>query len=128
MEVLRETQKKYCSKALVISIFFCVICLAAGYKSIGKGFVLGSIFSIINFIIMGETLPYRIGRSKKKTIFVSLCSIGTRYLLMAVPIIMSIRMEQFNFFSVISGLFIVQVVLMFSYLLPKQESNCGNQS
>ncbi len=128
MEVLRETQKKYCSKALVFSIFVCVACLVAGYKSVGKGFILGSMFSIVNFIIMGETLPYRIGKSQKKTIFVSLCSIGGRYLLMAVPIVMSIRMEQFNFFSVISGLFVVQVVLLVDYLLPGKEAGCGKQS
>jgi hypothetical protein len=124
MEVLRETQKKYCSKALVYSIFVCIVCLLAGYRSVGKGFVLGSVFSIINFIIMGETLPYRIGISKKKTIFVSLCSIGMRYLLMAVPIVMSIRMEQFNFFSVGLGLFSVQLVLMFSYLLSGRGAAC----
>ena len=61
MESIREIQKKYCTRAITAAIFIGLFFIVAGQKPIGKGLILGTIFSIINFIIMGETLPHRIG-------------------------------------------------------------------
>ncbi len=120
MEQIRQTQKKYCSAAIAVAIFAGLLFILAGQKPIGKALILGTIFSIVNFILMGETLPFRIGQSKGKTFFISMGSIYFRYIILAIPLIMSIKLEQFNLFAVIFGIFLVQIVIMadhfFSYI------------
>ena len=116
MESIRQTQKKYCSAAIVVAIFAGLLFILADQKPIGKALILGTVFSIINFILMGETLPYRIGKSKNKTFFISLGSIYFRYIILAVPLIMAIKLEQFHLFAVIIGIFLVQLVIIADHL------------
>ncbi len=116
MKTIRETQKKYCSRALIFSIIVGFICYLAGLTPICKGLILGTLFSILNFIIMGETLPIRMNRSKGKTFFAALGSIFFRYLLLAVPIVVAIKFEQYNFFAAIAGIFSVQMIILFDHL------------
>ena len=117
MESIRETQKKYCSGAIIAAIFIGLVFILAGQKPIGKGLILGTIFSIINFIIMGETLPLRIGKSKNKTFFLSLGSIFFRYILLAVPLIIAVKFEQYNFISVIFGIFMIQLFILANHFI-----------
>ncbi|MBU0768082.1 MAG: ATP synthase subunit I [Proteobacteria bacterium] len=112
MESIRETQKKYCTGAITVAIFIGFSFIIAGLKPVGKGLILGTIFSIINFIIMGEILPLRIGRSNNKTFFFSLGSIFFRYILLAVPMIIAVKFEQYNFISVIFGIFMIQLFIL----------------
>jgi len=112
MEQIRQTQKKYCSAAIAVAIFAGLLFILAGQKPIGKALILGTVFSIVNFILIGETLPLRIGKSKSKTLFISLGSIYFRYIILAIPLIMAIKLEQFNLFAVIFGIFLIQIVIM----------------
>jgi asparagine N-glycosylation enzyme membrane subunit Stt3 len=112
MEQIRQTQKKYCSAAIAVAIFAGLLFILAGQKPIGKALILGTVFSIVNFILIGETLPLRIGKSKGKTFFISLGSIYFRYIILAIPLIMAIKLEQFNLFAVIFGIFLIQIVIM----------------
>jgi hypothetical protein len=116
VEEIRQTQKKYCSRAMVLAIFVGIAFILAGYKPVGKGLVLGTVFSIVNFILMGETLPMRFGKPKGRTLFVSLGSIAGRYFLLAIPIVTSIKYEQFSFFATTAGIFMVQIVLLADHL------------
>ena len=116
MESLRKTQKKYCSTAIITAIFLAFFFIIIGQKPVGKGLILGTIFSIINFILMGETLPMRIGKTKKKTFFISLGSIFFRYVILAIPLVTAIKLSQFDFISVVAGIFSIQVVLIVEQL------------
>jgi len=117
MEEIRQTQKKYCSRAMTLAIFVGFAFILAGFKPIGKGLILGTVFSILNFILMGETLPMRFGKSKGRTFFVSLGSIAVRYFVLAIPVVIAIKFEQFNFFAAIAGIFMVQFVLLADHML-----------
>lgn len=112
METLRQTQKKYCSTAITVAILGGLIFILAGQKPVGKGLILGSLFSIVNFILMGETLPLRIGKSKNKTFMWALGSIYFRYIILAIPIILAIKIDQLNLFAAIVGIFLVQIVIL----------------
>lgn len=112
MEILRQTQKKYCSTAIAVAIFVGLIFILADQKPIGKALVLGTLFSIVNFILMGETLPLRIGKSKSKTFMLALGSIYFRYIILAIPLIMAIKFDQLNLFATIFGIFLVQIVIL----------------
>ena len=112
MEQIRQTQKKYCSLAMTLAIFAGISFFLFDLKPIGKGLILGTIFSILNFVLMGESLPMKIGQSKNKTLGLSFLSIFLRYGLMAIPLIAAIKLERFNFTATVCGLLMVQLVIL----------------
>lgn len=112
MESVKDTQKKYGSLAVTAAIFIGLVMILAGHKPVGKGLILGSLFSVVNFVLMGETLPIKMGKSKQKAFFFSLGSILFRYLLMAIPLFLAIKMEQFSLIASICGLFMVQLMIL----------------
>ena len=99
--------------AILIGILFILL----GDKPVGKGLILGSVFSIVNFILIGETLPLKMGRSGRQTLFFSLGSLFFRFSLMAIPLIAAIKYPQFNLFAVIPGLFMVQGAILAEHLV-----------
>ena len=117
MESVSQTQKKYGSRAMVVAIVVAFILILAGLKSVGKGLILGTIFSVINFVLIGQTLPLRLSQTKRKTFILSLGSIFFRHALLAAPLIISIKFDQFDLPSAIFGIFMIQFVIMADYLL-----------
>jgi len=112
MEQIRKTQKKYSSLAITLAIFTCIIFILFDLKPVGQGLLLGTIFSIINFVLMGQALPLRIGMSRNKAAVFSFISILLRYVLMAIPLVSSIKLEKFNIIATVCGLFMVQFVIL----------------
>jgi len=102
---------------MIVAVVAGLILILAGLKPVGKGLVLGSIFSVINFVLIGQTLPMRMSQTKRKTFLLSIGSIFFRYALLAVPLIVAIEFEQFDLPAAIFGIFMVQVVILADYLL-----------
>ena len=120
MDSVRQTQKKYGTRAMTVSILVGLVLIVIGYKTVAKGLILGTIFSVVNFVLIGQTLSFRISQSKSKSSLLSLFSIAFRFALMAVPLVMGAKMEQFNIASVICGLFMIQLVILADQILkPK---------
>lgn len=117
MKSIRQIQKKYCSIAITVSIIVSVFFVLANHKPLGKGLILGSIFSIINFVLIGETVPMKIGASKKKIRLISFASILSRYVLLAIPILLGIKSDQFDIIAVVSGIFTVQLIILADHLI-----------
>ena len=117
MEAVKQIQKKYTSLALTLSIGVALLFILMGYKPMGKGLILGAIFSVLNFILMGKSIALRFGRSKAKTFTISMGSIIIRYLLLAIPLIAAIKYEQFNLVATILGIFMIQLVIMAEHAL-----------
>ena len=112
METIKETQKKYCSRAMILAIAAALVFIMAGQKDLGKGLVLGTLFSVLNFIVMGQTLPMRLGKSKGPSILAALFSMGLRYVLLAAPLVIAIKSEQIDIISAIIGIFMIQLVIL----------------
>lgn len=111
-EQLRQTQKKYGSIAMFIAILVGLLFILLSKQPIGKGFILGTLFSVLNFTAMGISLPYRIGISRQKATVISGLSLLLRYVLLAVPLVIAIRMDQINLAAVICGLFMIQILIL----------------
>ncbi len=112
LDEVRETQKKYGSIAIVIAIVVGSILIFNGYQPVGKGFILGTLFSILNFVLMAESLANRISADKRRAFFAALGSIMFRYILLAIPVIAALKMETFNLIAVVAGVFLVQLVIL----------------
>jgi ammonia channel protein AmtB len=115
METIRVLQKRYCSRAMVIAIAVALLLIAFGYKPLARGLVLGTLFSIINFVLMGHTLQARIDRSRRQAFF-ALVSLMSRFALMAVPLIIASLYEPYHIVTAIVGLFLVQGVIFLENL------------
>ena len=116
METIRQTQKRYGTRAMAAAVILGFVLIGIGYKPIGKGIVLGTIFSVVNFVLMGEMMPKNIGKTKARGTVTALRSIGLRYIILAVPLFLGIKYEQFNLFAVIAGLFSVQLAILVDHL------------
>ncbi|MEA2040434.1 MAG: ATP synthase subunit I [Thermodesulfobacteriota bacterium] len=117
MEEVRHLQKKYCSQAMMMAVCVAVIFIILGEKAIAKGFLLASIFSVINFTLMARLNPLKSGRSQVRASLVAFLSILLRYLILSVPLIVSIKSVSLNFFASVVGLFAVQLVIIFNHLI-----------
>ncbi|MFO7964411.1 MAG: ATP synthase subunit I [Desulfobacterales bacterium] len=117
MKSVRTIQKKYCSRAMMFSICISLGFILLGEKAIGKGIVLGTLFSIINFVLIGEMLPARFAKGKRKTFFISLGSIFFRYLLLAIPIVPAVKYDTFNLYATVAALFSVQLMIIAEHIL-----------
>ena len=117
MESVSQTQKKYGSRAMVFAIVVAFILILAGLKPVGKGLILGTVFSVVNFVLIGQTLPMRLSQTKRKAFIISLGSIFFRYSLLAAPLVISIKFDQFDLPAAIFGVFMIQFVILADYLL-----------
>jgi hypothetical protein len=88
------------------------ICIAAGARPIGKGLLLGTLFSILNFVLMGATLPMRLQATRRRAFWGALGGLLPRYLLLAVPVILALKLDQLNLWATVGGLFMVQAVIL----------------
>ncbi len=113
------TQKRYGTTSMMAAIFIGIFFILLGHKTQAKGLILGSIFSVLNFVLMGEILPLIVGPSRKKSSFISLGSIVFRHGLLAVPLILSLKMEWLDFTATVFGLFMVQIMIMGDHLLKR---------
>jgi len=118
-EVLK-TQKKICSWAMTSAIVVAFVFIILDEKAIAKGLILGTLFSIINFVLLGKAIPIMIGQRPSKTRIVGLISILCRYGVLAIPLILGIKFDAFNFVAVVVGIFSVQIVTLVDYAVVQR--------
>lgn len=111
-----EIQKKYCSRAMMFSLAAAGILILLGLKPEAKGLVLGTIFSIFNFVLMGLALPMRLNADRKKGFLLSLGSIWFRYTILAIPLLIAFFSESFSFFGAAAGLLMIQFIILVHHL------------
>jgi hypothetical protein len=117
MEEIKDVQKKYCSQAMICAIVIALVSILIGQKSLGKGFILGTFFSIVNFIIMSQLMLMKIEQSRAKASIFALFSISLRLVILAVPLVVSLKSDSLDFVGVVIGLFMVQLTMIFHHLI-----------
>lgn len=113
METIRDLQKRYCSRAMIVAIAVALVLVVLGYKPLARGLVLGTLFSIINFVLMGQTLQARLAKPRTRPTLAALLSVLARYALMAVPLIIALKYEPYHIVTAVVGLFMVQAAILF---------------
>jgi predicted lysophospholipase L1 biosynthesis ABC-type transport system permease subunit len=109
---LRQIQKRLGARALTIAILLAVIAILSGHKALGKGLVLGALFSILNFILMAEFLPARLSAKRRRASVLAFGSLLLRYMLLAIPLIVAAKSPAFSFTTTAIGLFMVPLVAL----------------
>ncbi len=117
METLKQTRNRYCSAAMTAAIVIGLGLIIVDMRPMGKGLILGTLFSVFNFILMAQALPLRMAHTKGKTLFYSLFSIFFRFSLMAVPLIIALKVENFALIGVLIGLVAIQIMILADHVL-----------
>lgn len=95
------------------------VLIVLGEKALGKGLVLGALFSIVNFVLMAHLLSLNPANSRTRASAAALGSILFRFALLAVPLIVSLRLDSVHVVGVVIGLFMIQLTLLFDQVLRK---------
>lgn len=93
-----------------------IILIIAGEKAMGKGLILGTLFSIINFVIMGILIEKQVVNAGTKTrarVF-SFLYMFSRLFILAIPLVVSIKAEAYDFFATVAGIFMIQFTILFN--------------
>ncbi len=109
---LKQVQKRLSTRALAGASIAALLLLAVGERALAKGLVLGAVFSVLNFLLLGAALPFTLGRSPMTTRAVGLISIFFRYGVLAVPLIIAVKSPSFHFVTAAAGLFAVQIAAL----------------
>jgi hypothetical protein len=122
----RDAQKKYCSRAIVAALLAGGGLILAGLPALGKGLIAGTFFSILNFILIAESLPYKLGKSRPRASILSMGWLLLRFSLMAVPLVLAFKLHLFHPLTAAIGLFFVQLAILFDHLVLAFNSSSGN--
>jgi hypothetical protein len=109
---IRTVEKRYSSVAMTMAVSFGLILILADMKPMGKGLILGTLFSALNFILMGETITRRIAASRKGSAVRAGISLLLRYVLLAIPLILAIKFPSYHLATTIAGLFMIQILIL----------------
>jgi len=110
-----DVQKKYGSRALLLSIGVGLLFLLMGHKDICRGLILGGVFSAVNFALMGQFLHYRLSSNRKTSALRSFIALLLRFALLAIPLIIAVRSDRFDVTATAVGIFAVQLVIMIEH-------------
>ena len=105
-------QKRILTYVLTLAAVCGGVLFLLGFASEAKGFVLGALFSALNFFLMATFLPMRLGHGQSRSTAISLLSICLRLSLLAIPLILAVKLNQFSLVPTIVGLFMVQAVIL----------------
>ena len=112
MEAVREVRKKYCPPALFFAIIIAMVLIFTGHRDMARGLVLGTLFSIINFVLMGLSVQMKLRKSRRASSIISLLLVLARFGILAVPLIIAIYHDRYHILTTIIGLFMVQAVIV----------------
>lgn len=114
---IKKLQKRICSRAMLGALALALFFLVIDQKAVAKGLVLGTLFSVINFILLGKSIPLILGHSRASATFIGLTSVLSRYAILAIPLVVALKSTSFNFVAAAVGIFAVQVVTLFDFVI-----------
>lgn len=116
-ETLRDIRKRYATRALYAAMALGVCLMAAGFKPMGKGLILGALFSALNFWLMGAFLTRGIGVGGR------LAGVLLRMALMAVPLATAATVPSIALWGVVPGLLSVPMLILLDAGTGSRESS-----
>jgi len=114
-----QVQKRISSRAMLCALFLGAVLFLLNEKAVAKGLVLGTCFSILNFYLLGKSIPMALGQTRRVASFIGFGSLFFRYIVLAIPLVVAIKSASFNLVAVVIGIFAVQIVTLADYIVIK---------
>lgn len=112
-------QKGICSWTMISSLVVASAFILFHENAIAKGLLLGALFSVLNFLLLGKSIFLTLGCSRSKAFLIRLASILTRYALLAIPLLFGIKSTSFDFIAIVVGIFGVQIVTLINFIIVR---------
>ena len=97
---------------MAVAIVAGLLMILGGYAPQGKGLILGTIFSAVNFVLIGFGLPNAVGETGRGKTIKSFGFILLRFSLLSVPLILAATLQRFDLAATIIGVFMVQLNIL----------------
>lgn len=120
LHVLRKFQRQLSRNAFGATVVIALLCFGLDYKDIARGLLLGALFSVLNFALMAHALPQQIGYTRRKATAFAFISILLRFALLAVPLIIGFKFDNFNWLAVVVGLFAVPLAIFIDHIVVQR--------
>jgi len=111
LQTLKKFQRQLSRTAFGATVVIALLCFGFGFKDVARGLLLGSLFSVLNFGIMAQALPRQIGFTRRKATAFAFVSIILRFGLLAIPLFIGFKFDDFNWIAVVIGLFAVPLAI-----------------
>ena len=116
MEELIKFKKDLTKQMLMTTAAVSAGFVLLGYIPAAKGFVLGSLCSVINFRLMVRQAPRRLGRERKSATWHSFSGLTLRLLILALPLYAAFRSPGVDIIWAAVGIFNLQLsVLIYNF-------------
>jgi hypothetical protein len=112
METIRHLQKRYCGGALSLAVVLSLVVYLAGWPAMTRGLIVGSLFSALNFALLGKTMARKLADPRRGGGLVTLVAQLGRYLLWAVPVVIAVKLPPVDLPATIAGLFMVPIFII----------------
>ena len=112
METISPFQRRYCGSALAAAILIGLGAYLAGWPAATRGIILGSLFSCLNFILLGQSLTRKLTSNHRQGTLLALAAQLGRYLLWAVPVVVAVKWPAVDLPSTVAGIFMVPVCII----------------
>lgn len=113
---------------LLTAAIIAVGALLFGYPSAAKGFVLGSLFSMLNFLLMARHSLKGLGDTQGRATGKRLLSLGVRMGILAVPIYIAFRVPEIDLLFTTLGVFNLQVSIILYGLVIERLIPAGDSA
>ena len=118
MDSLVQFKKTIILQILITAAVVAGVTLGLGFKAAAKGFVLGSLFSLANFLAMAGLISTRLGKSPRLSGLNSVIGLLGRLALLGLPIFIAYKHSgQYNLIWTIIGIFNLQVTILIYNLI-----------
>jgi len=122
-----DTFLGFIKSALLLAVVVSLALFALGEASWAKGFALGSLFSILNFVLLKWGIQQRLNQGGKTVKVKGFAFIVLRYAILAIPLLLALKTEIFNLPATIAGLFCIQLSIYFYYFVWLRFSRSKNR-
>lgn len=112
MEKFLSFKKTIVFQILVTAVLVSAAAVFLGFVSVAKGFALGSIFSLVNFLIMAQQAPKRLGKKTGRAGWENFLSLLLRLTVLGLPLFLAIRFSAFNLIATVIGIFNLQFSIL----------------
>jgi hypothetical protein len=112
METIRQFQRRYCGGALTVAVVLSAGCYLAGWPAMTRGLIVGSLFSALNFALLGKTMARKLADPRRGGGLITLVAQLGRYLLWAVPVVVAVKLPPVDLPATIAGLFMVPIFII----------------
>ena len=126
MDSLIKFKRVLITQMLILAAVVAVGALALGYTASAKGFILGTFFSIFNFLLMIRQAPGRlVEEGRKKATFKSGYGIGLRMIILAAPVYIAFQLPGIDVLFTAIGIFNLQISILIYGLLVERFTLTG---